>query len=220
MSSYRVLIADDHPHARQAIMDMLVDDPYFLIVGNATNGEEAIQLSEELLPDILLIDINMPRLNGLEATKIIKEKNPFIKVIILSVSDSVEDLFTAIQYGAQGYLLKTMDPDDWLRYLHSIAEGSNSAVKSLAGKLLYQFRERDIQDSPSSSSLTPREKEILVLVSKGLTNKQLAEQLLIAENTVKNHIKNLLQKLNLENRVQLASYALKEFSSITAQKRN
>ena len=212
MAIYRVLIADDHPHARQAISEMLEDDPHFLIVGKATNGKDAIQLTEELLPDILLIDIKMPFLSGLEATKIIKEKYPFIKVIILSVSDSVEDLFTAIQYGAQGYLLKTMDPDDWLRYLHSIVEGSNSAVKSLAGKLLYQFRERDIQNTPDSSFLTPREKEILVLVSKGLTNKQVAGQLFIAENTVKNHIKNLLQKLNLENRVQLASYALKNFN--------
>lgn len=211
MENYRVLIADDHPHARQAVEEMIKDDPYFSIVGTATNGEEAINLTEDLMPDLLLIDIQMPLVNGLEATKIIKEKYPFIKVIILSVSDSVEDLFTAIQYGAQGYLLKTMDPDDWLRYLHSIIDGSSSAAKEFAGKLLYQFRERDIQSTPAAYALTPREKEILALVSKGLTNKQMAKQLFIAENTVKNHIKNLLQKLNLENRVQLASYALKKF---------
>jgi DNA-binding NarL/FixJ family response regulator len=210
LESYRILIADDHPDARQAILVMLADDPSFLVVGKATNGEEALQLTERLLPDILLIDIKMPILNGLEVTKIIKEKYPLIKVIILSVSDSVEDLFIALQYGAQGYLLKSMDPDDWLNYLHSIIEGSNSAVKSLAGKLFNQFREQGMLNTPSS--LTPREKEILVLVSKGLTNKQVAEQLSIAENTVKNHIKNLLQKLNLENRVQLASYALKNFN--------
>jgi DNA-binding NarL/FixJ family response regulator len=209
---YRVLIADDHPDARQAILVMLEDDPCFQIVGKATNGEEAIQLTEKLIPDILLIDIKMPILNGLEVTKIIKEKYPLIKVIILSVSDHVEDLFTAIQYGAQGYLLKSMDPDDWLNYLHSIIEGSNSAVRSLAGKLFYQFRDRGPLKIPDSSSLTPREKEILVLVSEGLTNKQVAEQLYIAENTVKNHIKNLLQKLDLENRVQLASYAIKNFN--------
>jgi two-component system, NarL family, nitrate/nitrite response regulator NarL len=209
MDNYRVLIADDHPHARQAIMVMLEEDPSFLIVGQAKNGKEAIELCEKLLPDILLIDIEMPVLNGLEATKIIKEKYPFIKVIILSVSDHIEDLFTAIQYGAQGYLLKNMDPDDWLQYLRSIVEGSDTAARGLASKLLYQFRERDVQNIPSISSLTPREKEILQLVSKGLTNKQIADYLFISENTVKNHIKNLLQKLNLENRVQLASYALK-----------
>jgi DNA-binding NarL/FixJ family response regulator len=210
LESYRILIADDHPDARQAILEMFADDPSFLVIEKATNGEEALQLTERLLPDILLIDIKMPILNGLEVTKIVKEKYPLIKVIILSVSDSVEDLFTALQYGAQGYLLKSMDPDDWLNYLHAIVEGSNSAVKSLAGKLFNQFREQSMLNTPSS--LTPREKEILILVSKGFTNKQVAEQLSIAENTVKNHIKNLLKKLNLENRVQLASYALKNFN--------
>lgn len=209
MDNYRVIIADDHPHARQAIIEMLEDDPSFQIVGHAINGMEAIDLCEKLLPDILLLDIKMPVLNGLEATKVIKEKHPFIKVIILSVSDHVEDLFTAIQYGAQGYLLKNMDPDDWLQYLRSIVDGSDSAARDLASKLLYQFRERDVQNTPSISSLTRREKEILQLVSRGLTNKQIADQLFISENTVKNHIKNLLQKLHLENRVQLASYALK-----------
>ncbi|WP_066250335.1 response regulator [Neobacillus drentensis] len=209
MENYRILIADDHPHARLAITEMLEGDSLFSIVGQATNGKEAIEFCEELFPDILLIDINMPILNGLEATKIIKGKFPHIKVIILSVSDHIEDLFTAIQYGAQGYLLKNMDPDDWLQYLRSIIEGSNTVAKDLAGKLLYQFRERDLQNAPSISSLTPREKEILLLVSKGLTNKQIANQLFISENTVKNHMKNLLEKLNLENRVQLASYALK-----------
>jgi DNA-binding NarL/FixJ family response regulator len=212
MENYRIVIADDHPHARLAIIEMLEGDSLFSIVGQATNGKEAIEVCEKLLPDILLIDIHMPLLNGLEATKIIKGKFPYIMVIILSVSDHIEDLFTAIQYGAQGYLLKNMDPDDWLQYLRSIVEGSNTAAKDLAGKLLYQFRERDLQNAPAISSLTPREKEILLLVSKGLTNKQIAEQLFISENTVKNHMKNLLEKLNLENRVQLASYALKHIT--------
>lgn len=209
MTPYRVLIADDHPHARQAIIELLREDRNFSIVGQAKNGREAIQLCEEQLPDLLLIDIEMPVLDGLEATKIIKEKYPFIKVIILSVSDNVGDLFTAIQYGAQGYLLKNMDPDDWLRYLHSIIDGSNDTTRDMAGKLLYQFRERDLQNTPAVSSLTPREKEILLLVSRGLTNKQIAESLFIAENTVKNHMKHLLEKLDLQNRVQLASYAVK-----------
>ncbi|MCL6571757.1 MAG: response regulator transcription factor [Bacillus sp. (in: Bacteria)] len=209
MVPYRVLIADDHPHARQAIIELLEDESEFSIVGQAKNGQEAIQQCGEYFPDILLIDIEMPIMNGLEATKIIKEKYPFIKIIILSVSDNVGDLFTAIQYGAQGYLLKNMDPDDWLQYLHSIVDGSSVATRDLAGKLLYQFRERDLMNAPAISSLTPREKEILLLVSKGLTNKLIADNLFIAENTVKNHMKNLLEKLGLENRVQLASYAVK-----------
>lgn len=209
MVPYRVLIADDHPHARLAIRAILEEDSLFKIIGEAKHGREAIQLCERELPDILLIDIEMPIMDGLEATKLIKEKFPFIKVIILSVSDNVGDLFTAIQYGAQGYLLKNMDPDDWLQYLHSVVDGSSATTRDLAGKLLYQFRERDLQNTPEINSLTPREKEILLLVSDGLTNKQIAEQLFIAENTVKNHIKHLLEKLELENRVQLASYAVK-----------
>jgi two-component system, NarL family, nitrate/nitrite response regulator NarL len=209
---FRVLIADDHPHAQQAVIEMLEDDPYFTIVGQAKNGQEAIELSKLLIPDIILMDIQMPIMNGLEATKVIKEDSPFIKIIMLSVSDDVADLFTAIQYGAQGYLLKNMDPDDWLSYLHSIVDGTSEATRDIAGKLLYQFREKDLQHSPTVQSLTPREKEILLLISEGLTNKQLSERLFIAENTVKNHIKNLLEKLELENRVQLASYAIKHFT--------
>ncbi len=208
-TAYRVLITDDHPHSRKAIKAILEDEPLFTIIGEATNGMEAVELCDLLLPDLVLMDIEMPVLNGLEATKIIKEKNPLIKVIILSVSDDVADLFTAIQYGAQGYLLKNMDPDEWLQYLRSVADGSAVAARGMAGKLLYQFREADVEHSPSTPSLTAREKEILLLVAQGLTNKQIGKQLFIAENTVKNHIKSLLGKLEVENRVQLASYAMK-----------
>lgn len=206
---FRVLITDDHPHSRLAIREILADDPLFMIIGEATNGKEAVEQCEKLLPDLVLMDIEMPVMNGLEATKLIKDRNPLIKVIILSVSDDVADLFTAIQYGAQGYLLKNMDPDDWLQYLHSIVDGSVDAARGLAGKLLYQFREADVKSSQPTDSLTAREKEILRLVAKGMTNKQIGDQLFIAENTVKNHIKNLLGKLEVDNRVQLASYAMK-----------
>lgn len=209
ITPYRVLITDDHPHSRQAIKEILEDEPLFKVIGEATNGKEAVELCDMLLPDIVLMDIEMPVLNGLETTKLIKEKNPLIKVIILSVSDDIADLFTAIQYGAQGYLLKNMDPDDWLQYLRSVADGSAYAARGMAGKLLYQFREADLEHSPTPHNLTAREKEILLLVAEGLTNKQIGQQLFIAENTVKNHIKSLLGKLEVENRVQLASYAMK-----------
>ena len=211
INPFRILIADDHPHARKAILAMLEDDPYFNIVGQAKTGKEAIEMSQQLNPDIILMDIEMPVLNGLEATKIIKEKSPFIKIIVLSVSDNVADLFTAIQYGAQGYLLKNMDPDEWLQYLHSVVEGKSDATRGMAGKLLYQFREKDLQNSSLAKSLTRREKEILLLISDGISNKKIAEQLFISENTVKNHLKNLLEKLELDNRVQLAIYAIKHF---------
>jgi two-component system, NarL family, nitrate/nitrite response regulator NarL len=211
INPFRILIADDHPHARKAVVAMLEDDPYFNIVGQAKNGKEAVEMSQLYHPDIILMDIEMPVINGLEATKIIKEKSPFIKVIVLSVSDNVADLFTAIQYGAQGYLLKNMEPDEWLQYLHSVVEGKSDATRGMAGKLLYQFREKDLQNSSQAKSLTRREKEILLLLSEGISNKQIADQLFISENTVKNHLKNLLEKLELDNRVQLAIYAIKHF---------
>jgi two-component system, NarL family, nitrate/nitrite response regulator NarL len=211
INPFRIVIADDHPHARKAILAMLEDDPYFDIVGQAHNGKEAVEMSQQLHPDIILMDIEMPIINGLEATKIIKEKSPFIKIIILSVSDNVADLFTAIQYGAQGYLLKNMDPDEWIQYLHSVVGGNSDATRGMAGKLLYQFREKDLHNTSQTNSLTKREKEILLLISEGISNKQIADQLFISENTVKNHIKNLLEKLELENRVQLAIYAIKQY---------
>ncbi|RTR29156.1 response regulator transcription factor [Robertmurraya yapensis] len=210
---FRVMIADDPPHAREAISVMLEDHPKFSIVAQAKNGIEAIELSQLHSPDIILMDIEMPKMNGLEATKIIKEKSPYMKVIMLSVSDDVADLFTAVQYGAQGYLLKNMDPDDWLEYLLSVVEGSSEKTRGIANKLLYQFRENDLQNSALEKSLTPREREILLLIAKGITNKQIAEQLFISENTVKNHIKNLLEKLEVENRVQLAAYAFKHYKA-------
>lgn len=203
----RVLICDDHPHAREAIAAMLDGENGFSIAGQARNGQEAIELCRKLNPDLVLMDINMPLVNGLEATKQIKGEFPSIKIIMLSVSDDVADLFTAIQYGAQGYLLKSMDPDDWLHYLHALIEGKDEAARGLAGKLFGQLR--GVETAELHPSLTTREKDILLLVKEGLTNREIAERLSIAENTVKNHIKNLLEKLELDNRVQLAGYAVR-----------
>ncbi|MBO8164182.1 MAG: response regulator transcription factor [Brevibacillus sp.] len=206
---YRVLIADDHPHAREAVKSMLAEDPAFLLVGEARNGREALELCRTLRPDLVLMDINMPVCDGLQATRQIKQTAPQIKVVVLSVSDDVADLFTAIQFGAQGYLLKNMDPDDWIAYLHALMEGTVEQSRQLAGKLLYQFREAGEEEEVPASALTLREREILCYVAKGETNRQIADHLLISENTVKNHIKNILEKLHLENRVQLASYAVR-----------
>ena len=207
--AYRVLIADDHPHAREAIRSLLAEDPAFQLVGEASSGTEALEQCDRLQPDLVLMDINMPGLDGLEATRRIKQRYPGIKVVVLSVSDDIADLFTAIQFGAQGYLLKNLDPDDWLVYLHALVEGRTEGSRELAGKLLYQFRELNPAEEVPPSVLTTREKEILCYVAKGETNRQIAERLVISENTVKNHIKNILEKLQLENRVQLASFAVR-----------
>lgn len=209
MKQYKVVIADDHPLAREGIRSVLEADESFFIVGEATDGHEAFELCGTLQPHLLLLDINMPRLNGLEAIRNIKIVYPHIHVVMLTVSDDVKDLFTAIQYGAQGYLLKNMEPDDWLEYLHALLGDQTEVSRKIANRLFHRFRISSTADQPSPVSLTPRECEILSRVAAGETNKQIAQRLIIAENTVKNHIKNLLEKLQLDNRVQLAAYAVR-----------
>ncbi|KGR75639.1 response regulator [Ureibacillus sinduriensis] len=210
MPYYSVIIADDHPLAREGIRSVLEADRSFSIVGEATDGFEALELCGQFQPDLLLLDINMPRLNGLEAVRRIRLAYPQTHVVMLTVSDDVKDLFTAIQYGAQGYLLKNMEPEDWIEYLHALLGNQQEISREIASRLLYRFRNRNTyEDEPSPLSLTPRECEILSRVAAGDTNKQIAQSFYIAENTVKNHIKNLLEKLQLDNRVQLAAYAVR-----------
>ncbi|WP_277678869.1 response regulator [Gracilibacillus dipsosauri] len=210
MKQYKVVIADDHPLAREGIRSVLEADETFFIAGEATDGHEALELCRELQPDLLLLDLNMPKLNGLEAVRKIRLVYPHIHVVMLTVSDDVKDLFTAIQYGAQGYLLKNMEPDDWLEYLHALLGDHSEVSRKIANRLFHRFRiGNSSTDEPSPVSLTPREREILSRVASGETNKQIAQRLVIAENTVKNHIKNLLEKLQLDNRVQLAAYAVR-----------
>ncbi|CAJ1003172.1 MULTISPECIES: response regulator transcription factor [Bacillales] len=209
MSAYRVLIADDHPMARMAIRSLLEQDPSFEVVGEATNGEEAYTLCGQLQPDLVLMDINMPGWSGLEATRVVKKAYPHIKVVILSVSDDVGDLITAIQFGAQGYLLKNLEPDDWITYLHALLGEDSDVSREMATRLFHHFRQEQRLDEPTPDVLTPREREIVKYVGAGKTNREISDALVIAENTVKNHIKNILEKLQLANRVQLAAYAVR-----------
>jgi two-component system nitrate/nitrite response regulator NarL len=207
--AYRVLVADDHPLARAAIRSLLEEDPFFELVGEAANGKEIFQLCGELDPHLLLLDINMPVWDGMEATRQIKQHYPHIRIVILTVSDDVADLFTALQFGAQGYLLKNMEPEQWLTYLHSLINEDAEYSRKMAGEMMRRFKTGKKAGEPLPDILTRREREILAYVGQGLTNRQLAEKLFIAENTVKNHIKNLLDKLFLQNRSQLAAYAVR-----------
>jgi two-component system, NarL family, nitrate/nitrite response regulator NarL len=209
MKPYRILIVDDHPLARKAVITLLEDEADYHIIGEATNGMDALNACDKLQPDVVLLDIHMPGMNGLEVTRLIKEKHARIKIVILSVSDAVTDLFTAIKNGAQGYLLKNMDPVEWVSYLGALLEEESDIPKMMADRLFYRFKTGLMEEDPMIHLLTPREHEILALVAKGHTNRQIAETLIIAENTVKNHIKNLLEKLSLDNRVQLAAFAVK-----------
>ncbi|RXJ00670.1 DNA-binding response regulator [Anaerobacillus alkaliphilus] len=206
MQPFRVLIVDDHEHAREAIREIVGSYDNFVIVGEATDGEEAITLTVQLMPDIILMDINMPKMDGLAATKIIKTKYPYVKVIIITVSDEVTNLFEAIKKGAQGYLLKNINPSAWFEYLQAIADDEVPMSEDLAFKLLQEFtsqKEKQMANNPLSN----REQEVLELVAKGQTNKQISTELSISEYTVKNHLKNIMHKLHLENRVQITRYA-------------
>lgn len=205
---YRFLIGDDHEHARKAMRMILEMDPAFEVVAEATNGQEVVRLTEEYMPDYILMDINMPILNGLQATGLIKDRFPFVKIIIVTVSDDVTDLFEAIKRGAQGYLVKNLHPEIWLEYIHSLITEEVAMPRDIALRILqelstkanhYSKKEKDI--------LTQREAEILSLVATGMSNKEIADQLIISDHTVKNHLKNIMHKLHLHNRVQLTRYA-------------
>jgi two-component system nitrate/nitrite response regulator NarL len=209
--NYRVMIADDHPLARKAVRLLLEQEAGFEIVAEVLDGEQAIEMCRELQPDLVLMDIRMPVMSGLEATRKIKQLYPHTRIVMLSVSDDVADLFTAIQNGAQGYLLKNMDPDEWMVYLKGLLDDNSEISRGMADRLFQLFRSssRQAESLTKPSGLSPREVEILSCVSSGQSNKQIAEQLIITENTVKNHIKNILAKLQLDNRVQLTAYAIR-----------
>jgi len=226
--SCRVLLVDDHPHGREGMRIILSEDGYFQIAGEASGGEEAVRLAGELEPDLILMDIRMPDLGGLEATSRIKAAQPGIKIVMVTVSDDIADLFEAIKRGAQGYLLKNLSPSAWLDYLRAVSLDQAPMSRELATRILHEFlpagggaaapsapsayraKPAKRQASSSLTPLTEREKEILERVAHGESNKEIGAVLGISEHTVKNHLKNILQKLHLDNRVQLTRYAYEQ----------
>ncbi|MNO61425.1 Transcriptional regulatory protein DegU [compost metagenome] len=203
---FRVLIIDDSDMAREGIRTILDGDPVFEIVAEGSSGEEALELTELWMPDLILMDIQMPGMDGLEATKLVKDKFPYVKIVMVTVSDDITHLFDALKKGAQGYLLKNLKPESWHQYLKAIAIDEAPMSRELAFRILKEFSQYERPDV-SESPLTMREKEILGLVAEGLSNRDISNQLNISEHTAKNHLKNILQKLHLENRVQLTKYA-------------
>ncbi len=201
----RVLLADDSPLARKAIRTLLGRDSGFEVVGEAEDGSQALVLAREHRPDLVLMDINMPGCDGLLATRLIKRELPHVVVVVLTVSDDAGDLFEAIRSGAQGYLLKSLEPEDWLEYLRDLMQGA-TIPRAVAGRILAEFAPPVAPTEPDLA-LTEREHEVLHLVARAMTNKQVAAALYISEQTVKNHIKNIMQKLHAKNRVELTLHA-------------
>jgi DNA-binding NarL/FixJ family response regulator len=209
----RILLVDDHVLFRKGIASLLSTERGFEVVGEAANGQEALDKARDLMPDVILMDISMPRMDGLEATRRLKAEIPYVRIVILTVSDGDQNLFDAIKSGAQGYLLKKIEPQALFSTLRGVVQGEASFSRITAMKLLGEFsrlaQQEAVPPSPGAR-LSPREKEVLELITRGKTNKEIASALDIAENTVKNHLKNILEKLHLENRVQAATYALRQ----------
>ncbi|KNH15551.1 chemotaxis protein CheY [Priestia megaterium] len=209
MQPFRILIIDDHSQAREGIRDILEEYEDFLIVGEGKNGEEAIHLTEELMPDIILMDIQMPVMDGLEATKRIKLQFPYVKIVMITVSDDITDLFDALKKGAQGYLVKNLQSELWYEYLQAFALDEVPMSKEIAFQILKDFV-KNKSEPAEKTPLSAREFEVLKLVASALSNKEISEKLFISEHTVKSHLKNILSKLHLDNRVQLTKYAYQQ----------
>ena len=208
----RVMVVDDHALFRRGIASVLRAEPGFEVVGEAEDGVEAIAQAPVLKPDVILMDVRMPRVNGLEATQQILSTLPQTKILMLSMSEDEDAMFEAVRSGAHGYLLKTVEPAELFEGLRGVVRGEAPLSSGLAVKLLREFA-RQAHEAPlpaqPQDALSPREKEILTLVADGKSNKDIATALGIAENTVKNCVKTILEKLQLENRVQAAVFALR-----------
>ena len=212
MQPLRILLVDDHILFRKGIAALLAGRSDFTVVGEASDGLEAIQRIQEVTPDIILMDIEMPHCNGLSAVKQIKKIMPEIDIIMLTVSDSDNDLFQAIKYGAKGYLLKDLEPHQLYAMLDGVRQGEAPISGVMAAKILQEFTESDTTPVPDENTepLTEREIEVLQEVTTGASNKTISARLNITEHTVKIHLRSILQKLQLQNRVQAAVYAVRE----------
>ena len=210
----RVLIADDHQLFREGLANILNAQPDFEVVGEAADGLEAIVKVRKLLPDMVLMDIGMPGLDGVEATKLIKKEFPSVTIVMLTVQADEEHLFAAVINGAQGYLLKDIPSRELLPMLRAAALGEAAITPSLGGCMLEEFRRLSRQSTGTAKeelvSLTNREQEVLSLVAGGATDQEIAGTLTISIHTVKSHMRNILSKLQLNHRYEAARYAMRE----------
>jgi two-component system NarL family response regulator len=212
----RVLIVDDHALFRRGLEMVLDEETDIELVGQASDGAEATERAAESLPDIVLMDIRMPKSSGIEACRAMKEAAPSTKIVMLTISDEEEDLFEAIREGASGYLLKDIPLDEVADAVRAVHGGQSLISPSMAGKLLTEFATlaRRGEDQPPqpvpAPKLTEREMEVLKLVARGMNNRDIAKELFISENTVKNHVRNILEKLQIHSRMEAVMIALRD----------
>jgi NarL family two-component system response regulator LiaR len=209
MEKIKILLIDDHPVVRKGIRAIIETDEAFEIIGEGNNGKEAVQKYEQLYPDVVLMDLVMPEMDGIEAIRQIRAKNPNARILVLTSFSTDDKVFTAIQAGASGYLLKDSDPDDLLRSINQVYRGESSVHPAIARKLLNEFAQPKSQKS-EIEPLTDREKEVLTFIAQGLSNQEIASKMVVSKATVHSHVSRILAKLQLESRTQAALYAIRE----------
>jgi two-component system NarL family response regulator len=210
----RVMICDDHALFRRGLIMVLESEDGIEVVGEAEDGEDAVGKAVELTPDVVLMDVRMPRVSGIDAARAISEAVPSTKILMLTVSDEEDDLYDAIKAGATGYLLKEISIEEVAHAIRAVMSGQSLITPSMASKLLTEFtnlaKKADERQSVPTPRLTDRELEVLKLVAQGMSNREIAGELYISENTVKNHVRNILEKLHLHSRMEAVVYAVRE----------
>ncbi len=211
MEPVRILLVDDHLLFRKGLTRLLDVQPDFHVVAEAPDGLVALERARELRPDLVLMDISMPHCDGLEATRRIKAQIPDVKVVILTVSDDEHDLVTAVKYGADGYLLKDIQPEELFQHIRCVGQGETPLSRGLTRKLFNQLalRSRPVPEPAAAAVLSQRECEVLALVVEGFTNRRIGNELGITRNTVKNHLRSIYAKLRVDNRTQAAAQAVR-----------
>lgn len=211
MKKIRVIIADDHTLVREGLCKILSTEESIEVVGEAANGRQAVELALRTKPDVILMDINMPETNGVEATRIIKGQMPGVGVIALTIHDQEEYLFELIRAGVSGYVLKDISPDMLIQAIRGVARGESFLPPAMTSKIFAEFSRLSILSSHSIGALglTRREVDVLRLVAEGASNRSIAKKLFISEKTVKNHLTNIFQKLGVTDRTQAAIHAVK-----------
>jgi DNA-binding NarL/FixJ family response regulator len=203
------MIADDHSIVREGLKQLLELEKDFEVVGQASNGVETIERVKELKPDVLLLDINMPIMNGIKALKKLKEDGMDTKVVILTIHEDREYLIETMQIGASGYILKDSDSASFFKAIRDANSGESYIQPNLAAELIKEFNRPRGPRIKKENELTQREYEVIALIADGLNNKDIAERLYISEKTVKNHVSNIFRKINVSDRTQAAIYAYK-----------
>ncbi|MCL5952789.1 MAG: response regulator transcription factor [Chloroflexi bacterium] len=202
MKRVRILIADDHPVVRTGLEGMLAGQVEFEVVGEATNGQQAVELADKLHPDVVLMDLRMPEMDGVAATSEIRRRRPDTQVLVLTTFDSDADILPAIEAGATGYLLKDAPREDLFRAIHAAAQGESFLAPAVAARLVGRMR------APAEEALSVREIQVLTMISQGASNKEVGRQLHISEATVKTHLIHIFEKLGVSDRTQAVTVAL------------